>query len=159
MKTIAFDFDNVGGLTHLYLIDVAGLERVDTNVSDGKVRPVIASGTRVYNIEVYAGNDFKFNETMSIEDSGNVFAVTIAGYIPRLDSLVDVDVLERGEWIAVHQDANGNILLTGTRDVPLRFVTNKSSGSAAGRNATAFSLEASEPTASKVATSEALVLE
>ena len=159
MKTIEFDFDNVGGLTHLYLIDVAGLERVDTNVSDGKVKPVITSGTRIYNIEVYGGNDFKFSEVMSIEDSGNVFAVTIAGYIPRLDSLVEVDVLERGEWIAVHQDANGNILLTGTRDVPLRFVTTKNTGTASTRNATAFSLQASEPTPSRVATSEALVLE
>ena len=158
MKTIAFDFDNVGGMSRLYLIDVAGISRVDTNVTDGRVRPVITLGTRVYKIEVYGGNDFQFSEVMSIEDGGNTFAVNISGFIPKMDNLVDMDILERGEWVAVHQDANGNILLTGTRQVPLRFVTNKNTGTASTRNATAFSLQATEPEPSKMAVNEALEL-
>ena len=159
MKTIEFNFDNVGGMSRLYLIDVGGMIRVDTNATDGRVRPVLANDARVYNIEVYGGDAFQFTENMTLEDGGEAFAVSISGFIPRLDNLVTVTELERGEWIAVHRDANGTILMSGTREVPLRFVTSKSTGTPATRNATAFTLQATEPEASKVVGDEVLQLE
>lgn len=159
MKTISFNFDNVGGMSRLYLIDVAGLIRIDTNVSDGRVLPVLASGACVYNIEVYGGDAFHFSEQMGLEDGGETFAVSISGFIPKMDNLVTVAELERGEWIAVHQDANGTILMSGTREIPLRFITNKNTGAASSRNATGFTLQATEPSASKVVDGTALQLE
>ena len=159
MKTIEFSFDNIGGMSRLYLIDVAGLVRVDTNVSNGSVCPVLASGAHIYNIEVYGGDDFHFSEQMSLEDAGEAYDVNISGFIPRMDNLMTVTELERGEWLAIHKDANGTILMTGTREVPLRFITNKDTGIAASRNAVAFSLEAIEPTPSVLVASELLVLE
>ena len=159
MKAISFNFDNVGGMSRLYLIDVGGLARVDTNLTDGRVRPVLASGARVYNIEVYGGEDFQFTEQMALEDEGETFNVSIIGFIPRMDNLVTVAELECGEWIAVHEDANGTVLMSGTREVPLRFVTSKSTGTPATRNATAFTLQATEPEPSRIVAGELLVLE
>lgn len=155
MKTIDFDFDNVGGMAHLYLIDAAAISAINTNVSSGKVLPVLDNGATIYNIKVY-GEGFVFSEVMSIEDSGNVFNVAISGFIPKLDNLVDIAKLEKGEWLALHQDANGNIILSGTRDVPLRFLSSKSTGSGSAKNATAFTLQAKEPSPSMMAESAAL---
>lgn len=157
MKTIDFNFDNVGGLSQLYLIEAAAVTSINTNVSSGKVRPVVASNASIYNIKVY-GESFRFSETMSIEDSGNVFDVIIEGFIPRLDNLNDVARLERGRWIAMHQDANGNIILSGSRDIPLRFVSTKDTGSTSSRNATGFRLLAKEPEPSRMAEPSAMEL-
>lgn len=159
MKTIPFNFDNVGGMARLYLIEAAGMQRVDTNVSDGTVRPVLASGTLVYYIDVYGGDAFQFTEEMTLEDGGECYAVSITGFIPRMDNLIDVAELEQGEWIAVHQDANGTILMSGTKEVPLRFVTTKNTGNASVRNATGFKLQATEPAESRIVKAEVLELE
>ena len=155
MKTIDFNFDNVGGMAHLYLIEAAAISAVNTNVSSGKVLPVLDNGATIYNIKVY-GDSFVFSEVMSVEDSGDVFNVIISGFIPKLDNLVDIAKLERGEWLALHQDANGNIILSGTRDVPLRFLSSKSTGSGSAKNATAFTIQGKEPTPSMMAESAAL---
>ena len=149
MKTIEFSFDNVGGMAHLYLIAVAGLIRVDTDVTDGSVLPVLASGTTLYNIEVYGGDSFLFAEQMDMQAGEAAFHVSISGFIPRLDHLPEVAELEQGEWICVHQDANGTVLMSGTKDVPLRFVSEKSSGTPSTRNATAFTLQGTEPEPSR----------
>lgn len=144
MKTIEFNFDNVGGMSRLYLIEAKGLVRMETNVANRCVRPVLDDYACVYNIEVYGGDAFQFSEEMTQEDGGEAFAVGISGFIPRMDNLVTVAELERGEWIAVHEDANGTVLMSGTREVPLHFVTSKSTGTPSARNATAFRLQATE---------------
>ena len=156
MKTIDFNFDNVGGMAHLYLLEAAAISAINTNVSSGKVLPVLENGATIYNIIVYGGDSFVFSEVMSVEDSGDVFNVAISGFIPKLDNLVDIAKLEKGEWLALHQDANGNIILSGTRDVPLRFLSSKSTGSGSAKNATAFTLQAKEPSPSMMAESAAL---
>lgn len=156
MKTIDFNFDNVGGMVHLYLIDVAAIRTINTNISSGKVVPVLKQGATIYDIKVYDDQYFQFNETMSVEDTGSVWDINIQGFIPRLDNLVDIANLERGEWMALHQDANGNVILSGTKEIPLRFISTKSTS---GRNATAFSLSAKGPEPSLMAESSALQLE
>ena len=140
MKKIDFDFDNVGGLAHLYLIDASALLRCDVNVKNGYVRPVIASENMIYDIAVYAGDNFAFTENLLEEDTGEVYDVAISGFIPKMDNIMTVAEMERKEWIAVHQDANGNLLISGTKEMPLRFITNKTTGTAPTRNATAFTL-------------------
>ncbi len=150
MRTIDFDFDNVGGLSHLYLIDVAGLIRVDMNVKNKHVRPALSSETYIYNIGVLDGDDFVFTENLLQEEGGEVFDVAISGFIPKMDNLVTVAEMERKEWIAVHQDANGNILISGTKEMPLRFMTSKTTGTAPARNATAFTLSAKTTEPSQV---------
>ncbi len=152
MKTMTFDFDNVGGLSHLYLIEASKVTAINKNVNDGRVVPVF-SGT-VYNIIVY-GSGFAFEENMSLTDQGNIFDVKIDGFIPRLENIIDIATLEKGQWIAIHQDSNGNVLLSGTRDIPLRFISKKSTQ----RNVTAFSLAAKESHPSLVVESGLLVLE
>lgn len=144
MKTIEFNFDNVGGMSRLYLIEAAGVLRVETNVANRCVRPVLDDYACVYNIEVYGGDAFQFTEDLTLNDGCEAFAVSISGFIPRMDNLVTVAELEQGEWIAVHRDANGTVLMSGTREVPLHFVTSKNTGTLSKRNATAFRLQATE---------------
>jgi len=150
MKTIEFNFDNVGGMSRLYLIEAADVLRVDTNVANRCVRPVLDDFARVYNIEVYGGDDFQFTEDMTLEEGGLAYAVSISGFIPRMDNLVTVAELERGEWIAVHRDANGTVLMSGTREVPLHFISSKNTGTPSTRNGTAFRLQATEAMSSMI---------
>lgn len=156
MKTIDFSFDNVGGIAALYLLPVADVRRVDANPTTGRVVPVLRSRANIHKVEVFDGDAFRFTEEMSLEDGGASFAVAISGVIPRLDALPSVAVLEQGAWMAVHQDANGSILLTGSPDVPLRFVTQKQTGGRTQRNGVAFTLQAMEPEASLVCEGSAI---
>lgn len=158
MKTIELRFDNVGGMTHLYLFAANGLLRLDTSVTDGKVRPVLASGTTLYNIEVLAADSFQFSEQMDLADGGEVFDVDISGFIPRMDNNVQVQELEQGEWIAIHQDANGCILMSGSKDVPLRLISDKTTGTSSIKNATKFNLKGLEPRASLVVDEQLLFM-
>lgn len=144
MKTIDFSFDNVGGMARMYLLPAAGLLRVDTDAADGSALPVLVPGITIYNIEVWGGESFRFTEPMEMQFGEATFNPSISGFIPRLDNLQEIAELEQGEWICVHQDANGTVLMSGTKDVPLRFVTEKGSGTPSGRNATAFTLQATE---------------
>lgn len=150
MKTIDFDFNNVGGMSRLYLIDIAGLVRCDVNVKNRHVRPVLTSENMMYNIGVLSGDDFVFTENLLQEDGGEVFDVAISGFLPKMNNLVTVSILERKEWIAVHQDANGNIMVSGTKEMPLRFITSKTTGTTQTRNATAFTISGKVTTSSQV---------
>lgn len=156
MKEIDFRFDNVGGMTALYLLPPSDIRRIDENPSSGTVVPIMRSRANIYRLTVFDGDAFSFEENMSIEDGGSAFDVTISGVLPRLDNMASVAELEQGEWLAVHQDANGTILLSGSKEVPLRFITQKKSGGATSRNGVAFTLQATEPEASRVCEGRAI---
>ena len=146
MKRIELIFDHVDGLSNLYLIDVRGVTRIDRHVSDGTVLPVINSNTYIYKLPVL--EDFSYTENSVTDERGTAYKVEIHGFIPRIGQAYTIQQLESGEWLALIQDANGDILLCGSRDVPLTFSGEKGAGS--GRNGTTFKLSGVEPDASAV---------
>lgn len=146
MKTLEFDFDNVGGITRLYAVQTSALRRLDTNPLTGLSRLSLYPDAEVVEIPVY--NNVLFSEVQSEEDGGSVFAVQITGFIPRQENVLLISTLERSDWLVVHQDANGDILLSGTTDIPLMFASNKTTGSDGERNGNNFTFSASLPTPS-----------
>ena len=146
MKKIELLFDHVDGLSQLYLFDVAGLIRIDRSATDGTVRPVFREGCNIY--KVYVSDGFSYAENMVHDDSGEAYDVQIQGFIPRIGQTFTIQQLEVGAWLAVIQDANGDVLLCGSQEVPLRFEGNKGTGS--GRNGTAFTLKGVQPLPSAI---------
>lgn len=141
MKKINLLFDRVDGLSNIYILDAAGLIRIDRNLSDGTAKPVFASGTDGYQVAVMDG--FIFSENLTFDERGAAYDVQIKGFIPRIGQAHDAFQLEAGAWIAIVQDANGDILLCGSKDVPLTCSTEKAAGT--GRNGIAFTLQGVEP--------------
>ena len=149
MKTVDLIFDNIGGIRALYLLPKSDVQRIDTNFASEQVIVVMRTRVNIIKVEVPDNDTFLFREDMSIEDGGIQYSVAISGLVQgRLASAL-VREMERGEWLAVHQDANGKILLSGTIDLPLRCVTQKSSGSTTTRNGVPFTLQATEAEPSK----------
>lgn len=146
MKKIELLFDHVDGLSQLYLFDVAGLIRIDRSATDGTVRPVFREGCNIYKVSVLDG--FSYEENMVQDDSGEAYDVQIQGFIPRIGRTFTIHQLEVGAWLAVIQDANGDVLLCGSQEVPLSFEGNKGTG--AGRNGTAFTLRGVQPLPSAI---------
>lgn len=141
MKTFELIFDHVDGLSNIYILDAAGLLRIDRNFSDGTAKPVFASGTEGYQLTVLDG--FTFSENLTFDERGATYDVQIKGFIPRIGQAHAAYQLETGAWIAIVQDANGDILLCGSKDVPLTCSTEKAAGT--GRNGIAFTLKGVEP--------------
>ena len=144
MKTIDFNFDNVGGMSRLYLIGREDVGQVAWNHQRGIARISLRDRSAVYGIDTDNG-DFSFSEKLTEDDAGPRYDVVLSGFIPRLDSVPDITVLERGEWLAVHVDGNGCILLSGTKEVPLGFHGEKT---VSPRNGIAFELKGQEPSPS-----------
>lgn len=154
MKIVEQIIDNVGGLKALYLLPRADVTRIDANASTGHVVPVMRTRDNIIKVDVFDPNEFQFQEDMTIEDGGAQFAVSITGVIKGMRNLCQVREMENGEWLAVHQDVNGTILLSGTKDIPLRFVTSKASGASASRNSVAFTLHSIQTEGSRVCEGE-----
>lgn len=145
MKTIPFNYDNVDGLTFVYAIPVSSLAGFETDYIHGTKRPLIGNTGDVICIPVIADASFVFTETQSREEGGELWQVQLSGLIPKLSAESDplIRTLERGEWLVLHQDANGTVQLSGTRDVPLRFASNKTTGQET-TNGNSFTFTASE---------------
>ncbi len=146
MKKIELFFDHVDGLSQLYLFDVSDLIRIDRSATNGTVRPVFREYCNIYKVSVLDG--FTYEENMVHDDSGEAYDVQIRGFIPRIGQSFTIHQLEVGAWLAVIQDANGDVLLCGSPDVPLSFEGNKGTGN--GRNGTAFTLKGVQPMPSAI---------
>ncbi len=145
MKTIDFDFDNVGGISRMYAIAAADVRRITPNAQGGHSRLSLHQGATPVEIPVYSPAATSFRETQTEEDGGSVYEVTISGLIPKIRYIEVVSQLEKGDWLVVHQDANGNILLSGTTDIPLMFSSSKSTGGSDSVNGNNFTFTAKEP--------------
>lgn len=53
--------------------------------------------------------------------------------------------LERGEWVVVFMDGNGDIRMCGTEDLPMQFASNRQITSDVNYNAGVFTCTSGEP--------------
>ncbi len=152
MKRILCNTDNVGGLATIVAIPVADFNRVKTDFTTDKKYASVSSMDRVIELPVVNDTSYSFEEKHALEDGGETYAVTIQGVIPRNDTEAKlINTLERGEWLVLHMDKNGISMLSGTRDVPLFFASNRQSGtSPAATNGNAFAFSGQQPSPSVV---------
>lgn len=158
METIDFDFDNVGGISRIYAISVADVRRITPNFDGGHARLSLHQDAEPIDIPVYAPSSTVFTEIKTQEDGGDVYEVSISGLIPKLRYIDILQKLEKGDWMVVHQDANGNILLSGTKDIPLLFSSTKTTGGSDSVNGYKFNFTGKEPTPSVQIDSRAFYL-
>ena len=72
MKTIQFDFDNVGGITQVYAIPLASFLRLRKDYINEMQYFEVKQRADIIAIPVYADSSFTFNETQRQEDGGNL---------------------------------------------------------------------------------------
>lgn len=149
MKTIDFSFDNVGGISSIYAFPPQDVQSILLKPSTGTARLTLQANANIIQLPVYAPASTSWTEEHRVEDAGDTYAVAISGFIPRHAGIKEVNELSRGKWMVVHQDANGDVVLSGTPEVPLTFTSAKTTGTdGSTRNGTAFTFAANEPTPS-----------
>lgn len=146
MKTIDFNFDNLGGISRLYAFSPDALRRIDRHPLTGLSRISLSEGATIIDLPVMG--DVVFSEKQTMEEGGDTFNVQIIGFLPKQQDVLTIQQLERGDWLVIHQDANGDILLSGTPAIPLVFASDKTTGTPEGRNGNNFIFSATEPTPS-----------
>lgn len=129
MKTIQFDSDNRPGISRIYAIPISSFLRIRKNYKKNTLNVEVKNRGDIIDIPMYT-MAFQFNEEHSTEEAGETYSIAIEGRIPKLSQVNDsiIKILERGEWLVLHQDNNGIVHLSGTIDDPLTFNTNKSTG-------------------------------
>ena len=152
MKTLIFDFDNVHGIANMYAVPATAISKCVRNPMTGDVILILTDSDNVIEIPTYQGDRFKTEEVHQLADGGDCWEVKISGIIPKRCALNEtvIQKLERGEWLVLAQDANGEIVIYGTTDVPLKFTHSRSSGSSGELNGSAFSFSAKESAPSMV---------
>lgn len=144
MRTINLPLDNVGGLSDIYLIATDNIERYNRdslgvdltlkNYGDYIVLPYLADET------------YQFTERMTIEEAGPTFEVNIEGVIPTASADNDAIIREiiSKQWIAVTKDNNGDRKLVGSKEVPLSFTFDYTTGKKGERNGLTFSVSSKQ---------------
>ena len=141
MKTLKFDFDNMGGCCRLFAIPPSSFLRIREDYVQGLHHLECTNYSDIIDIPVNADGTFYFNENHGLEDPGDGYSVEVGGVIPKLmmDNAADIEKLERGEWYVLSQDNNGVVRLAGDEDVKMNLITQKTTGLlAADRNQIAF---------------------
>ena len=152
MKILIFDFDNVHGIANMYAVPAAAVSKCERNPMTGDVILRLTGSDDVIEIPTYQGDRFKTEEVHQLTDGGDCWDVKISGIIPKRCALNEnvIQTLERGEWLVLAQDANGVIVMYGSKDVPLKFTHSRSSGSSGELNGSAFVFSAKESAPSVV---------
>lgn len=155
MRTFNFDYDNLGGISLMYAIPVSMFGSCIQNPIDLSYQLQLTDVGRIIDIPVYSGDSFIFNESQSVEDGGDIWDIAVSGIIPKRCELTEalMNVLERGDWLVLHRDANGTIVLSGTVDVPLKFTHSRTTGTTGEMNGSKFTFSAKEPSPSVVISS------
>lgn len=141
MKQIVFDFENMGGVSHLYAIPLASYAGVRMDYAEQKKWLELIRLSDIIEIPVFADGTYSFNENHALGDAGDGYTIEIAGVIPKnqMQNAAVIEQLERGEWLVLSSDMNGSVRLSGNQGVRLKFTTQKSTGSAVtDRNQIAF---------------------
>lgn len=141
MKTLVFDFDNIGGLGRLFAIPRASFIRIREDYVNGLHYLECRKRELIIDLPMYADDSFSFDENQAFENAGDGYDITISGVIPKLsaaDATV-IETLERGQWMVLCQDRNGVVRLCGDENVLLKFISKKGTGAAAvDRNGISF---------------------
>ena len=109
MRTLTFDFDNIGGIQHVYAIPAEVFQAITINYATLRRALRMLSADDVVKIPVYADESFSFEEPHGRDDHGDYWQPSISGIIPAasFDNAQLIETLERGEWVVVHVDQNG----------------------------------------------------
>ena len=149
MKTLNFDYDNMPGVSLMYAVPTTSFYQCLQNPMTGDCTLTLVNPDDIIEIPIYIGDSFKHEEVQQFEDGGDCWDVTVSGIIPKRCQINEsiIHRLERGEWITVTRDANGIILLSGTVDVPLKFVHSRTTGTSGDMNGSKFTFQSrqSEP--------------
>lgn len=130
MKKLEFDFDNVPGIDFAFAIPVTSFKRIRNDYTLGSRALEVRNREDIIQLESY--NDrFSFQEKKSLADGGDVWDVTLKIVVPKLFAPNEelVHQLERNVWLILFRDKNGNILLSGTTDIPLSCSSTKTTDS------------------------------
>lgn len=141
MRKLHFDFENMGGLLSVYAIPVTSFVCTRKDYLTHLNYIEYTNSQNIIEIPVYADSTFYFNEDHTAGDAGDEYNVAVGGVIPKImmENADDIEKLERGEWLVLHQDINGTVHLSGDKNVQMKFTTQKTTGSAAAdRNQIAF---------------------
>ncbi len=141
MKTVQFDFSNIGGLLSLYAFPLSSVLSLKREYPLYSYTLLLQNETEVIALPVFANDTYSFTEEQVDSEAGDGWSISIEGVIPKraLKNEEMIHVLERGEWYVVAVDQNGTAHLCGDEETLLRFRTNKTTGaSAADRNQIAF---------------------
>lgn len=142
MKTINFDFDNIGGLLQVFAVPPTSFLRIRKDYVAELNYLELRNREDIISIPVYANHTYVYNEDKEVNDAGDCWNVEIEGVIPKLASVnhTVLETLERGVWYVLAVDANGEAHWCGQEGALMLFATNKTSGRAVSdRNGTAFS--------------------
>ena len=130
MRRISFDFDNVGGLLDVKAYPSALFSELKRNHVNGTGVFQPHDDSAAIAIPMYADDTFQFSEEKDTADNGVFYSTEVAGVIPKIDPGNEalVEELDRGEWIVLIRDNNGQMRLVGTAETPLRFDSGKDTG-------------------------------
>lgn len=148
MKFVTFDFDNFGGLLHLYAVPAASFRRIVKNYVTGGNTAEFLNRQNIISIPMFADDTYQFRETKDEADGGTYYDIAITGIIPKWakDNDAMVEELERGQWYVVTKDNNGTVRLCGSEESLLRFNTEKDTGTTRPeRNGIAFTFTGKQP--------------
>ena len=141
MKTLTFDFDNIGGIQHVYAIPAEVFQAITVNYATLRRALSMLSTTDVVKIPVYADESFSFQEPHGRDEHGDYWQPSISGVIPAasFDNANLIETLERGEWVVVHIDQNSVQRVSGDEETPLIFQSTADTGTMyADRNGCSF---------------------
>lgn len=130
MKKLVFDFDNVPGIDFAYAIPVTSFKRIRYDYNLGNKALEVRNRDAIIQLESY--NDrFSFQEKKSLADGGDVWDVSLKIVVPKLSAANEelIHLLERNPWLILFRDRNGNVMLSGTVDIPLSCSSSKNSDS------------------------------
>lgn len=128
MKAISYNPSSVGGLSNIYAIHVENFIKVAVNLQTKKKTVIVKDLNDVIELPCFEDRS-AYKEDESMEEAGKLYTIEINGFIPgNATDVITRRRLERGQWLVMHQDANGNVLLSGTQDNPLIFRSSRTSG-------------------------------
>lgn len=128
----------------MYAISVDNFKKVNYNHVSGVKTVIVKSLEKVISLPCHqTRTSFKEDEEMA--EGGKLYKPNVSGFIPNNTAEVSIQrELQRGRWLIVHQDAIGNLQLSGSVDNPLTYYGNKESGeSGSASNGILFSFSGS----------------
>lgn len=151
MRTINYDFQNIGGLLRVIAVPPASFVQIRKDPLTGDNHLDLRNQDDIISIPIYANDTYIYTEDKEVNDAGDSWNVAIEGVIPKLEKTNHriIETLERGLWYVLAVDGNGEVHWCGQEDALMLFDTQKSSGRTdTERNGITFSFSCTqdEPT-------------
>ena len=146
MKQLIFDFDNIGGVANVYAIPISSFLRIRRDYAEDTDHLEVQQREHIIELPV-AGESFDFIEEQINDARGDGYEISISGVIPQISANKHIiEMLERGEWMVLFKDSNGNVKLSGQEEIPMKFMSKKTTGKTyASFNNISFSFSCVQP--------------